>query len=36
MWSRVEYLAEARYLPGKNINKIDMRKAGAKYAHWAY
>lgn len=36
MWSRVEYLSEARYLPGRNINKIDMRKANAKRAHWAY
>lgn len=36
MWQRVEYLSEARYLSGKNVNKIDMRKSGAKYAHWAY
>lgn len=36
MWNRVEYLAEARYLKGKNINKIDMKKANAKKAHWAY
>ena len=36
MWSRVEYLSEAKYIAGKNIGKIDMRKAGAKYAHWAY
>ena len=36
LWQRVEYLAEARYITGKNINKIDMRKSGAKRAHWAY
>lgn len=36
MWSRVEYLSEARYITGRNINKIDMRKNGAKRAHWAY
>ena len=36
LWKRVEYLSEARYLPGKNIGKIDMRKAGEKKAHWAY
>lgn len=36
MWTRVEYLSEARYISGRSINKIDMRKAGARKAHWAY
>lgn len=35
-WNRVNYLGEGRYISGKNINKIDMRKPGAKDPHWAY
>lgn len=36
LWRRVEQLSEARYLSGRNISKVDLRKAGAKKAHWAY
>lgn len=36
LWKRVEYLSQATYRSGRNINKIDMRSAQAKKAHWAY
>lgn len=36
LWNRVEYLSEPKYLPGRNIGKIDLRKGNSKEAHWAY
>ena len=34
MWNQVEYLADP--ITGRASNKIDVRKPGAKQAHWAY
>ena len=34
MWTQVEYLANP--IIGRNSNKIDVRKPGAKDPHWAY